>query len=464
MPRILRSVAAWLIAAGASQLAFAAAPTPTPTPTLRIETGGDEWHMTRDAFGNELHQRMSVKIEKGRLSGWIFEGGKRVSFSGTSDAAGNVRFEMKDDDEKVTFTGKLTSGATPGASEMSGTSVTSGPDEWGESPPKSWRARRVVSEKDRPASPRTLDFEPTEFHRVFSPSIPPVMRIWPGDVVRTRTVDAAGVDASGKTRVLGGNPQTGPFYVEGAMPGDVIAVHLSRVRLNRSNAISDDGLVDRAITSGYAADHKDNDFSNVVWNLDREKGLASPAKPTERLKHLSVPVRPMLGCVGVAPGFGRAEVQTGDSGRIGGNMDFAEIREGATVYLGVSQPGALLYMGDGHALQGDGELNGNALETSMDVEFSVDLLREKRISGPRVENDEYLMAMGLSGSLDDAFREAGSALAGWLQQDYGLTGKETAILLGAVIEYQISEVADRNVGIVAKVKKKYLPAKAAPAK
>jgi amidase len=138
-------------------------------------------------------------------------------------------------------------------------------------------------------------------------------------------------------------------------------------------------------------------------------------------------------------------------------MDFNEIREGATVYLGVSQPGALLYVGDGHALQGDGELNGNALETSLDVELSVDVLREKRIAGPRVENAEYLMAMGLSGSLDDAFRQAGSALAQWLQQDYKLTGKETAILLGAVIEYQISEVADRNVGVVAKIRKKYLP-------
>ena len=138
-------------------------------------------------------------------------------------------------------------------------------------------------------------------------------------------------------------------------------------------------------------------------------------------------------------------------------MDFNEIREGATVYLAVSQPGALLYVGDGHALQGDGELNGNALETSLDVELSVDVLREKNIPGPRVENAEYLMAMGLSGSLDDAFRQAGSALAKWLQQDYKLTGKETAVLLGAVIEYQISEVADRNVGVVAKVRKKYLP-------
>ena len=152
------------------------------------------------------------------------------------------------------------------------------------------------------------------------------------------------------------------------------------------------------------SEHKDNNFNDVVWNLDLSTGLARPAKPTEHLKDLAVPVRPMLGCVGVAPGFGAAAVRTGDSGRFGGNMDFNEIREGATVYLPVAQPGALLYVGDGHALQGDGELNGNALETSLDVEFSVDLVREKRLSAPRVENDEYLMAMGLGGSLDEAFR------------------------------------------------------------
>jgi acetamidase/formamidase len=142
-------------------------------------------------------------------------------------------------------------------------------------------------------------------------------------------------------------------------------------------------------------------------------------------------------------------------------MDFNEIVEGATVYLPVSQPGALLYVGDGHAVQGDGELNGNALETSLDVEFSVDLVREKTISGPRVENEEYLMAMGLAGSLDEAFREATSGMASWLEQEYGLTGPEAAVLLGATVEYKISEVADRNAGVVAKINRKFLPPPAA---
>ena len=138
-------------------------------------------------------------------------------------------------------------------------------------------------------------------------------------------------------------------------------------------------------------------------------------------------------------------------------MDFNEVVEGATVSLPVGQPGALLYFGDGHALQGDGELNGNALETSLDVEVSVDLEREKRISGPRVEDAEHIMAMGLGGSLDDAFREASSGLASWLQKEWGLTGAEAAMLMGATVEYEVSEVADRNAGVVAKLAKRYLP-------
>lgn len=410
----------------------------------------DEWQLSTTVFGNVLHRRMNLRIEKGKVSGWVFQGGKRVPFSGTADASG-VRFETHDGEEKTVYIGRME------GAEISGTAVSTGPDEFGEEPPSSWRAVRVTPERDRPAAPRTLDFEPVEFHRTFSASTPPVLRIWPGDVLRTKTVDAGGVDEKMKARVLGGNPQTGPFYIEGAMPGDVLAVHVLRLRLNRSTAVSDDGIVDRALTNDYAGEHRDNDSKTVVWNLDREKGTASPANATAHLKNLAVPIRPMLGCIGLAPGFGGAAIRTGDSGRFGGNMDFNEIREGATVYLAVAQPGALLYFGDGHALQGDGELNGNALETSLDVEVSVDVLREKRIGGPRVENADSLMAMGLSGSLDDAFREAGSALATWLQQDYKLTGPETAILLGATIEYQISEVADRNVGVVAKIRKKYLP-------
>jgi acetamidase/formamidase len=410
-----------------------------------------EWELTTLFFGVPLSERLTLRVDKGKVTGTLRHRGKNLPVTGRLDGETLV-FEYAGDDGSR----NLYEGRTQGA-ELSGRYTATGGENWGENPPAEWHARKAAAASERPAAPRTLDFEPTEFSRVFSATVPPVLRIWPGDTVRTKTVDAGGVDEKAKARVLGGNPQTGPFYVEGAMPGDALAVHIRRLRLNRGTAISDDGLVDRALNTDYASEHKDNAFRDVVWKLDAERGIGTLAKPSPRLKDLAVPLRPMLGCVGVAPGFGSAAVRTGDSGRFGGNMDFSGIREGATVYLPVAQPGALLYVGDGHALQGDGELNGNALETSLDVEFTVDLLREKSLPGPRVESPEYLMAMGLSGSLDEAFRDATSDLASWLEQDYGLTGPEAAILLGATIEYQIAEVADRNVGVVAKIKKSLIP-------
>jgi len=229
-------------------------------------------------------------------------------------------------------------------------------------------------------------------------------------------------------------------------------VHLTRLRLNRDWAISDDGIVDRGVDSDLAVKMKDG-FKNVRWHLDRERGVATTEKPGEHLARYTVPIRPMLGCVAVAPHSTQAPPGTGDSGRWGGNMDFNEIVEGATVYLPVNVPGALLYVGDGHAAQGDGELNGNALETSMDVEFTVEVVPHKSLMGPRVESATHIMAMGLAGSLDDAFRAATANMAQWLTDDYKLTPSEIAQVLGTAAEYKVSEVADRNAGIVLKINK-----------
>jgi len=407
-----------------------------------------EWLLTNDYFGNDYSTRLVLEVKGQAVSGTLARPGRKLPVKGTVQGIA-LRFEVEDGSEKSAYAGQLVDG------RLEGTVLLTGGDSPAKEPPHRWQARRFAA--DKPAAPRVHDFEPKEFHRVFSASIPPVLRVWPGDTIRSRTVDAGGVDERDQARVLGGNPQTGPFYVEGAMPGDTLVVQVKKLRLNRSWAVSDDAFVSRALTPGYAEDHK-QEWKDVYWTLDLAAGTARPTKPSERLKGLVVPVKPMLGCVGVAPGFGGAPVRTADSGRFGGNMDFNEVVEGSTVYLPVAQPGALLYFGDGHALQGDGELNGNALETSLAVEVTVDLVKEKRIGTPRVENATHVMAMGLGGSLDDAFREATSELAAWVEKDYGLSGAEAAILLGATIEYEISEVADRNAGVVAKVAKRYLPA------
>ena len=134
--------------------------------------------------------------------------------------------------------------------------------------------------------------------------------------------------------------------------GDVLVVHLNRLRLNRDFAVSDDFMVGRALDPELAATMKDNGKS-VRWHLDTARGVATSESPGEHLKQFSVPLRPMLGCVAVAVPPQVAAPGTGDSGWYGGNMDFNEVVEGATVYLPVNVAGALLYFGDGHAAQGD---------------------------------------------------------------------------------------------------------------
>ncbi len=327
--------------------------------------------------------------------------------------------------------------------EISGTAL------WHKTEKVEWTAHRPTPV---PASPRTLDFEPKEFHRLFSDAIPPVLRLFPGDTVRTWTVDAGGTDPKGVRRSGGGNPETGPFYIEGALPGDTLIVKLNKVRLNRDSAGSGDRIVGSALNTGYIETTKYKDDFDSNWIIDSGKGVARLKNPSEHLKNYTVKLQPMMGCIAVAPPAHQA-MRTGFLGSYGGNMDYNQMREGTTLYLPVYAPGALLFIGDGHAAQGDGELTGDALETSMQVEFTVNLIKGDAMGGPRAENDEYIMSLGIGNSLEDALRMATTRLTNWLQKDYKLEPNEAAIVLGTAMRYDIAEVVDPLVHIVAKIRK-----------
>ena len=402
-----------------------------------------EWLITRVVFGNQLYQKITLKLENGKVAG-AFASGKKIEGTLQGDV---IHFIARDANSTIectatlngrTISGKFVETVTNDTKEVNESSITA--------------TRRPAP---RSGPPQRHEFMPATFYREFSASPDPVLHIFPGDTVHTTTVDAGGADERGIRRSLGGNPQTGPFYIESAWPGDTLAIHFTRIRLNRDYAISDDAIVDRAVDSELAVKLKDNG-ANVRWHLDRERMVATSERPGDHLKNFTVPLRAMLGCVATAPG--RGSVPTGDSGGFGGNMDFNEIIEGVTVYLPVNRPGALLFVGDGHAAQGDGELNGNALETSMEVEFTVSLIRNKRFSAPRVESESQIMAVGLGGSLEDALRAAIGGMSQWLEQDYGLTPSEIAQVLGTSVQLNISEVADRNAGVVAKLSKQRLAA------
>jgi acetamidase/formamidase len=296
------------------------------------------------------------------------------------------------------------------------------------------------------ATPKRHEFAATIFYRAFSPLNKPVLTIAPGDTVHTMTVDAGGVDEKAVARALGGNPETGPFYVAGVMPGDTVAIHIVKLRLNRDWAISDDSLVRNAVNPGLAVTMKDAG-KTIYWHLDRDKGVATPEKPDTHIRDYTVPLRPMLGCVAVAVPPVIAAPNSGDSGFYGGNMDFNEVTEGSTVYLQARVPGALIYVGDGHAAMGDGELNGNGLETSMDVEFRVEVLASHPTPSPRVETADRIMALGYEGSLDESLKTATSNMQRWLASDYALNPSEAAQVIGTSATIRVSESADRNSGV-----------------
>jgi amidase len=296
------------------------------------------------------------------------------------------------------------------------------------------------------------EFTPDVFHNTFAATTAPVLRVSSGDSIHLTTIDAAGTDERGVQRAQAGNPQTGPFYIEGAEPGDTVAIHVTRLRLNRDWAISTDTLSNLAITPALAA--RMNSRGQLVrWRLDRQSGVATRENASATLAQYAVPLTPMLGCIALASADVNPPPHTGEFGVWGGNLDFNEIVEGTTVFLPVSVPGGLLYVGDAHAAQGDGELSNNGLETSMDVTIRVERLPRRSISGPRVESSSHLMALGLGTSLDDALRRATTNMIEWLMARHGLSVPEVSQVLGTSAEYTVSVVVGQNAGIAIKVRK-----------
>ena len=303
---------------------------------------------------------------------------------------------------------------------------------------------------------KRVDFFPTSYYSSFSAKSPVALHILPGDTIHTETIDCNGFDKNGKKPDSNAtsNPLTGPFYVEGALEGDVLAVTFHDISFNRNYATCIEYFHPRSLPAAMAKQFQ-NKFTETRWDIDVKNSIIRPDKRYEHLKNYMVKTAPFPGCVGVAAKNG-VEISSEDAGETGGNLDFNRITKGSTVYLPVYHEGALLYVGDGHAAQGDGELNWSALETSLDVTFSVKVIKNKKIGYPRVEDNIYLMTVGLDSSLDNAFKIATMGLLDWLIADYHLTMAEATQVLGSSVEYKITEVVDPRVEIAAMIKKEAL--------
>jgi acetamidase/formamidase len=301
-------------------------------------------------------------------------------------------------------------------------------------------------------------FEPTHFHVTIG-SHDPVLRVASGDTIATWCVDSAGHDANLEQITEGGNPQTGPFYVEGAMPGDALAVRLDRLRPNRTRGVTGLVVAYNVVRPWFVHELPPNREQGVDWwELDLERGTAHLESPPAGLEYVGeVQLDPMLGCFGVAPARGEA-ISCATSGPHGGNMDYRGFREGVTVFFPVFVEGALLHFGDGHAVQGDGEIVGTGIEVSFDVEVTVSVIKDKQIGWPRAADEEFVMAVGNARPLDEAVQHATTELMQLLKQDYGLDYRASSVLLGQLIRYDVGNVFDPAYTMVAKIAKRHLPA------
>ena len=298
----------------------------------------------------------------------------------------------------------------------------------------------------------THQFQPAAYYTTFG-SHPPALHIADGDQVITTTIDAGGSDAQGQPVAGSPNPQTGPFYVDGTDRGDTLQVTLEALSPNRDIGYSYTVLAANVVDPGYARRLPERE--RAEWRIDSAGGSAALLTPLAGLPRLTLPLNPMLGCLGVAPD-GEQFISTATSGPYGGNMDYVGFTSGVTAYFPVFVPGALLHLGDGHAIQGDGELVGTGIEISFDVRFSVRVLKGKTIRWPRGENEEFIFTVGNARPLDQALQHATTEMSQWLQEDYGLNEHSAGILMGMCARYDLGNIFDPAYTMVCKMPKKVL--------
>jgi amidase len=312
----------------------------------------------------------------------------------------------------------------------------------------------------------THRFTPAMSYSTYAAAHPPALHIQSGDRVVTTTLE--------------GMALTGPFFVDSAEPGDLIVVSIEKLEPNRTTAMSSSFMSAAAFDPGGLSN---KNAPPVPWTIDKIKGvvrldLKQVIKNVDWAARYSPPVyelplRPVLGSIGVAPPNNEA-LDSRTSGPFGGNVDSGAAGAGAKILLPVYAPGALLFLGHGLARHGDGDVAGTGIETTLDVEFSVEVVKKKEwphssvarastIAGefdlewPRVETAEYLMAIGSATSLQQALQHATTELHHWLDDDFGFSERSLSIFLGPAVEYEIGNVAGPGFTVVAKVRKSYIP-------
>ena len=320
---------------------------------------------------------------------------------------------------------------------------------------------------------KTINFQPDIYYYTFGPG-EPALTIHAGDTVITKTRDAGGFDEnftplpeaqkqrSEITVLREANPLVGPIYVEETKPGDTLAVTIKKIKLNRDYAWSRQRLHFGGLTGEVPGKilylNEPLPERKFDWHLDLKTNEGTLKLENSKLKQAKIPLHPFIGSIGIAPRFGRVESSV-TPGEYGGNMDCVETKEGTTIYFPIWVVGAYLSFGDVHAAQGDGEICGVALETTAEVTIQIDIVKNRKLEWPHMEDEEYIMTTGSGRPLMDCVRLAYMELIKWLVDEYGFDKWEAYQLISQVGTMRIGNVVDPNYTVVAKFPKSYLPNK-----
>ena len=297
-------------------------------------------------------------------------------------------------------------------------------------------------------------FEPTVYHNTMGRH-EPVLTVASGDRLTTTTVDAWGLDAERQQVATRGNPMTGPFAVAGAAPGDVLAVTIESIVPNRSYGFTKTAVAPHIVDPSYVTALPAVEL--VEWTIDTAAATVTLMTPHPApLRGLILPLDPMLGCFGVAPPRGQS-ISTATSGEWGGNMDYRQLGPGATVYFPVFKPGGLFYLGDAHAVQGDGEISGNGVEISTTTTVRFEVLKGWKTSWPRFEREEWFGTLGNARPLDQAVQHATTEMLRWLSEPaIGLDSLSANLLLQQTVRYDLGNVFDPAYTMVCKLSRSIL--------
>lgn len=307
---------------------------------------------------------------------------------------------------------------------------------------------------------RTVEVRPDSYSYVFNPYREAIVRVNPGDRVTIHTNDAfesriqSAEDLPSRALATAKflNPQTGPIYVEGAEPGDTLAIRIESIEPTRDFAVSAlipyfGGLTSTPFTRTLQEPLPEKVW---VWNLSEDgRSLTNEDLGVE------VDWDPFMGTLAVAPDL--EAITALAPGPFGGNMDVPDVRPGNTVYLPVWNEGALVYTGDCHARQGQGELCGVALEITSKVTVVFDVIKGQAIEWPRIESEDAIMVVGSARPMEDAARIANTELVLWLEEEHSFDRWDAYQLLTQAGGLYVGNMVDTTYSLVASIDKKYLP-------